>query len=258
MSIKELQESICRSLCSSVQLHQKSKDIYYVETPFMFNDGDLYTIYLRKINDLGVRISDFGNTLMRISYENDIDKFREGIRGKILEQIISEFELGEDNGSFYLDTSFQNIGENLFKFTQAITKIYDLIYLNKYRAEQTFYEDLKKTIVKIVPEEKITENYTNPDFQQGKDYEVDFKIEAKNDPIYLFGVPNKDKARLVTITLERFLREKISFDSLIVFRDVGDIPRKDLSRLLNACGDTISSLDAEEDLMRKLSKKIAS
>ena len=90
-----------------------------------------------------------------------------------------------------------------------------------------------------------------------KDYPIDFRIEGKNSPIYLFGIPNRDKARLTTITLERLLRVNADFDSLLIFSDQGSIPKQDLARLSNAGGEMIASLDAETDFSRKLLRKVS-
>lgn len=68
-------------------------------------------------------------------------------------------------------------------------------------------------------------------------------------------IPNKDKARLTTIILERLLREHADFDSLLIFSELETIPKKDLARLSNAGGEMIASLDATVDLSRKLLRK---
>lgn len=42
-----------------------------------------------------------GETLMHFSYDNDIDKFRDGTRKKIFDQILPEMDLNEDNGGIF-------------------------------------------------------------------------------------------------------------------------------------------------------------
>ena len=82
-------------------------------------------------------------------------------------------------------------------------------------------------------------------------------IEGKIAPLYVFGIPNRDKARLTTIVLERLLRAKADFESIMIFADQTQIPRADLSRLSNAGGEMIASLDAKDDLRRKLLRRVA-
>ena len=226
-----------------------------VETPFFFADGDPYQIYIREMPGGILRLTDMGHTLMHLSYENDIDKFREGTRGNLFHQIKSETFVEEDKGEFYIDTPYENLGYNLFRLGQALTKINDLTFLNRARAESTFYEDLQEQLKKIIPEEKIKKDYYYEEMENARDYPVDYKIEGKNAPLFVFGVPNRDKARLTTIILERLLRADAIFDSLLIFSDQSAMPRSDLARLSNAGGEMIASLDAEADFSRKLLRK---
>jgi hypothetical protein len=257
MDLEKLQKDICSILCADVQLVQRNGSLVMMQTPFSFADGDPYQIYLRELPSGQLRMSDKGHTLMHLSYENDIDKFREGTRGKIFEGILSELDLLESDGEFYLDFNPDQIGYALFRFGQAITKINDLTFLNRIRVESTFYEDLYEAITRTISEEKITKDYVYPDMDKGEDYPIDYRIEGKDMPLFLFGVPGRDKARLTTIVLERLLRENAQFESLIVFANQAEMPRADLARLTNVGGEMVSSLDAQQDLDRKLLRRVS-
>ncbi len=65
---------------------------------------------------------------MRLSYENDISKLREGTRGRIFQQILSEMILKEDNGEFFIDTPADKLGTGIFKFGQAVTRLHDITF----------------------------------------------------------------------------------------------------------------------------------
>ena len=60
-----------------------------LDAEFEFPDGDRYPIYLSEALG-GVRLSDRGDTLMRVSYDHDIDAFLSGIRGLLVEHILAE------------------------------------------------------------------------------------------------------------------------------------------------------------------------
>jgi hypothetical protein len=124
------------------------------------------------------------------------------------------------------------------------------------RSVVTFYEDLQEQLFNIVDEGKVTKDYYFDEMENATDYPIDFRIEGKYAPLFLFGIPNRDKARLTTIILERLLRAKADFDSLLIFSDQGSIPKQDLARLSNAGGEMIASLDAEADFSRKLLRKV--
>jgi hypothetical protein len=257
LDIQLIQDRLCSLMCAKINIRQKNGKLALIETPFFFSDGDPYQIYLKEMPGGAIRLTDMGHTMMHLSYENDIDKFREGTRGKLFDQIKAETLVSEDNGEFYIDTPVENLGFNIFRLGQALTKITDLTFLNRARAESTFYEDLKEQLFKIVGEERITRDYYYEGMDNAKDYPIDFKIEGKHSPLYIFGIPNRDKARLTTITLERLLRVKADFDSLLIFSDQGSLPKQDLARLSNAGGEMIASLDAETDFSRKLMRKVS-
>jgi len=256
LNVNKLQETLCLLMCAEVKIRYKNENLLSIETPFYFADGDPYQIYIKEMPGGIIRLTDMGHTMMHLSYENDIDKFREGTRGKIFEQIKAEAFVDEENGAFFIDTPMENLGSNIFRLGQALTKINDLTFLNRARAESTFYEDLQEQLFKIVGEEKVIKDYFFDEIENSRDYPIDYRIEGKHSPLFLFGIPNRDKARLTTIILERLLRTKADFDSLLIFSDQGSIPKQDLARLSNAGGEMIASLDAEADFSRKLLRRI--
>jgi len=244
-------------MCAEVNVRAKNSKLLAIDTPFFFADGDPYQLYIKEMPGGVIRLTDMGHTLMHLSYENDIDKFRDGTRGALLGQIKAETSVEEENGEFYIDTPLNNLGYNIFRLGQALTKINDLTFLNRARAESTFYEDLQEQLGKIVGEERIIKDYYYPELDNSRDYPIDFRIEGKHAPLFLFGIPNKDKARLTTIILERLLRANVDFESILIFADQGALPRPDLARLSNVGGEMIASLDAESDFSRKLLRKVA-
>ncbi len=256
LDLHKLEETLCSLMCAKVTIRPKSDKLLSVETPFFFADGDPYQIYIREMPGGILRLTDMGHTMMHLSYENNIDKFREGTRGKLFDQIKSETSVEEDDGEFYIESPLDDLGYNLFRFGQALTKINDLTFLNRARAESTFYEDFQKQLFKIVNEDLVQKEYYHMELENAKDYPIDYKIEGKYSPLFLFGIPNRDKARLTTIILERLLRANVDFDSLLVFSDQGSIPKQDLARLSNAGGEMIASLDAESDFSRKILRKV--
>lgn len=251
----QLKELLCKSLCTEVQVHERSDGRLLVETPFSFGDGDLYSIYLESLPTGGVRVTDAGHTLMQLSYTMDVDKLKDGTRDRIFQKVLAESGVRENEGEIFVDTSADQLGQRVVQFGQALTRIHDLTFLNRARTESTFYDDLHGALLKIVSPDKVKKDFIDP--AVGVEYPIDFRIEGKADPLFIFGIPNRDKARLATIILERYLRERVRFDSLVVFARQEEIPRLDLARLTNAAGEMVASLDAEDDLRRKVLKRAA-
>ncbi len=256
-NIAQLQKNLCNLMCSEIRIVSKNEKLLSVETPFYFPDGDPYQIYIKEMPGGIIRLTDMGHTIMHLSYENDVDKFREGTRGNIFNQILAETIIKEDGGEFYIDTPADNLAIAIFQLGQALTKINDLTFLNRARAESTFYEDLNESLFKIIPSEKIHRDYVYAEMANANDYPIDYFIQGIHAPLYVFGIPNKDKARLTTIVLEHLLRVTTNFDSLLIFANQEGMPRPDLARLSNTGGEMIASLDATDDFKRKLLRKVA-
>lgn len=255
--LQKLQESLCRAMCSEVRVLPKNKDVAIIRTPFTFPDGDPYQIYLKELPGGLLRVSDMGHTLNHLSYENDTSKFRKGTRGRLFDQIMAESMIAEMDGEFYVDTEPDSLAPAIFRLSHALIKLNDITFLNRARAESTFYEDLRENLLRVVPADKIQEDYVYDNMDNAGDYPIDYRVEGKHAPLFVFGVPNKDKARLATIVLERLKRANADFDSLLIFADQGSIPRQDLARLSNVGGEMIASLDARDDFERKLLRKVA-
>ena len=84
-----------------------------------------------------------------------------------------------------------------------------------------------------------------------------YRIEGRDDvPVFLYGVPDRE-ARLTTVMLSHFHRYALPFASILVFENRAEIPRLDLARLSNVGGETVASLEAGEDLDRKLRMRMA-
>ena len=230
MTDAEIQSLLCEKLCTDVTVRQHQSGALQIATPFMFADGDGYDIYLRQPQGGTFQLTDMGTTLMHLSYENEVDKLREGTRGKVFKRVLSEMGLQEQGGELLLNSSAEELGSTVVRFGQALTLVHDLSFLSRLRVESTFYEDLREKLERYVPAEKIHPDYIVENVPNGPDYPIDFYIEGAVRPLYLFGVPNRDKARLATIILQHLNAAKMLFESMIVFRNADEATGEILPR----------------------------
>lgn len=253
-----LEKQLCERLCASVSIHRRDDGVHMLDSPFTFPDGDRYPIYLSESRSGGVTLSDRGHTLMHISYEHDVDAFFDGPRASLREQIVRETGIEERDGAFAITASPHQVADALFALGQALTKIYDLTFLSRDRVVSTFYDDLKDMLFTMVDEDNIDADYIPIEIPDGTNYPVDYRLEGRDGiPVFLYGVPGRDKARLTTIMLSHFLLHELAFESVIVYADQQDIPRLDLARLTNVAGTAVSSLEATKDLQRKIKRLAA-
>ncbi len=257
IDLEALRKLLCERLCADIGVEERPDGEMMLRTRFEFPDGDRYPVYLAESGPGGLRLSDRGHTLMHISYEHDVDAFMDGTRGMLLERIMGESGLQWDGGAFCLDTPPERLPEAIFAFGQALTRVYDLTLLSRSNVGSTFYDDLADLLFSLVDETKIERDY-QPEVPNADDYPVDYRIAGKDDvPLFLYGVPNRDKARLTTIMLLHFHRHDLRFESILVFEDQAKIPRRDLARLSDVGGDMISSLASRDDFNRKVLQRVA-
>lgn len=257
LDIDALRHLLCQRLCEDVRVETRPDGELMLRTHFRFPDGDGYPFHLSESPAGGLRLSDQGHTLMHISYEHDVDSFLTGTRMALLERIVGESSLHYESGTFSAITSVERLPEAIFSFGQALTRIFDLTLLSRSNVGSTFYDDLADSLTSLVDESKIERDY-RPNVPNAEAYPVDYRIEGKGGtPLFVYGVPNRDKARLTTIMLGYFHRHQIVFESVIVFENQTEIPRVDLARLSDVGGDMISSLESTEDLNRKLLRRVA-
>lgn len=255
IDVDVLQKTLCHAMCGEVCVREKTPEILVIDTPFTFPDGDQYQLYIKVMPGGLLGLTDMGHTLMHLGYEHDIDKFREGTRGALYEKIKSETSVGDHDVYLCIDSTSEQLAADIFRLGQAITSISDLTFLKRSRIESTFYEDLRESLFRVVPAEKVKKDYLYEGMDNASDYPIDYWIEGREAPVFLFGIPSRDKAKTVTIILEHWLRANAAFESILVFSDQSSLPRADLARLTNVSDTMISSLDAESNFRRKLEKK---
>ena len=257
LNTEALRDLLCARLCEDVGVIARPDGELMLRTHFTFPDGDGYPFHLAEAPSGGLRLSDHGHTLMHISYEHDIDALLTGTRGMLLDRIVGESGLSYEEGVFAVETSAEQLPEAIFNFGQALTRIYDLTLFSRSNVGSTFYDDLADYLMDFVDSSKLEKDYL-PQVLNAVAYPVDYRIEGKSGiPLFLYGVPNRDKARLTTIMLGHFHRQQLDFESIIVFENQAEIPRADLARLSDVCGDMISSLESITDLSRKLLRRVA-
>ena len=257
INVEASKDLLCQRLCEDIVVECRPDGDLMLRTHFRFPDGDGFPIHISPAPSGGIRLSDRGHTLMHISYDHDVDAFLDGTRGALLERIVAESGLQQQQGTFCMDTTPEQLPMALFQLGQALTRIYDLTFLSRSNVGSTFYDDLADCLGNLVDESKVDRDY-KPDVPNAKAYIVDYRIEGRDDlPLFLYGVPNRDKARLTTIMLSHLQRHGLTFESMIVFENQMEIPRMDLARLTDVGGEMISSLDAYGDLSRKLRRRVA-
>jgi hypothetical protein len=127
MDLNLLKKNLCESFCRDIAVKQLSDHTVLMSLPTTDRDGDGFSVYLQETTP-GFRLSDGGNTLMRLSYDADIKMLLKGTRKSVFDLILSESGVYEEDGEIYKDIAPQQLIPELFNITKAMTRVSDLSF----------------------------------------------------------------------------------------------------------------------------------
>lgn len=253
MKINEVKQLLCSSFCRDIGF-KETKYGAIVSLPVYDMDGDAFSIYLSEITG-GWRLSDGANTVMRLSYENDLDSLFKGSRLDLFNNYVAEANAEYDDGELVLQIPADQLIAGLFEFTRLLSRVSDLALLKQHRVASTFKDQLRDAIFSLIPNDKIHENYRVPGLPNADDYVIDYMIDAET-PLFLFGASNKDSVRLSIITMQYLEKHDINFNSLVILEDSSKLPTQDLNRLMIAANDIIPNLHELQAIDRKIKHRL--
>lgn len=231
-------EHINSSFNGKLKTKEKRRGITQLYLPVYHEDGDMVDLFIRKNEDGTFTLSDYGMTIMRLSYEYEIDTEN---KERIFNGMLSEHELSENEGSIEMSATSETIYQDIMHFTHALAKIGSMRYFKREVIESLFYEQIDEYILTELQSYHPKKDVTPI---KGKDeYQADYEIRPNGTPHYLFAVKGTSKARLATISCLEFMRNKLSYRSVVVHEAFENLPKKDQLRLTNACDKQFTSLD---------------
>jgi hypothetical protein len=224
-----------------VAFRERRPGVVQVLAPLFHEDGDMIDIFLDEPGDGSqrIRVGDHGLTLMRLSFNFDVDTEN---KQRIFNRILSENRIQEQEGRLYIEAEPEQLYPAILQFAQTVAKISSMQYYRREVIQSLFYELLEEFI-----EEKLGEYNPRPravPIPDHDEYEVDFQFDIGPRPLFLFGVKDNAKARLATISCLEFLRRNIPFKSVMVHEDFESaISKKDRLRITSASDKQFTSLD---------------
>ena len=236
--MNEILDHINQGFNNRVRFREKRPGIFQLFLPVYHEDGDMIDIFVEKSENGKILLSDYGMTMMRLSYTYEIDTPN---KETILQKILSENRLCENNGNLTFVTKPDSLYSDILHVTQVFMKIGSMRYFKREVIESLFYEMLDEFIFKELSEFKP--RATILPIPDRDDLEADYEFTPNGHPVYLFGVKDVSKARLSAISCLEYQKANINFRSLIVHDDFEKLPKKDRSRLTNACDKQFTTLD---------------
>jgi len=104
-----------------------------------------------------------------------------------------------------------------------------------------FYEDLEVFVFDKLSMFQPRQNVVPlPDYPV---LEVDYVLEAKNKPFFLYGVGSQDRAKTAAIALLEFQKASLAFMGVIVYESMESMPKKAATYLTKNADKQFTSLD---------------
>lgn len=239
MTNNEILDSIRTEFHNRVTFSQKRSGLYQLVAPFYHEDGDMYDLFIEdRDSDDSVFVTDKGLTLMRLSYSYELDTPN---KERIYRQILRQNDVQEDDGELFTRAPKDRLYEAILRFTKTVTAITNMSLYRRDVIRSLFYEMLAEYVTvdlaRFQPETAFLP------LDQRDDLEVDFRIPATQRPLFLFGVKDGAKARLVTISCLEFLRNNVPFRSVVVHENFEALSAKDRRIITNVVDKQFTDFD---------------
>ncbi|MBI3524526.1 MAG: DUF1828 domain-containing protein [Betaproteobacteria bacterium] len=226
-----------------VGLREKRPGIMKLVAPLFHEDGDMVDIFLEARGD-GVRVSDHGLSLMRLSYQYDIDTQN---KEKIYRQILGENRVQEDGGNLFIDVSAAELYPAVLHFGQTVAKVCNMGLYRREVIANLFYETVDEFVMSGM--QRFHPKQTMLPLPGREELEVDYAFETGRVPAYLFAAKEKDSAklRLIVIACLEFQKANLPFRSLVVHQDFDALTKKDVKLVTSAVDKQFVSMDDFRD-----------
>lgn len=239
MNAQQITETLGAQFNGNVRLVEKRPGVLQIYAPLYHEDGDMLDIFVTK-TDGHMRLSDFGLTVMRLSYTFDLDtdnKIR--IFNELLTQ--NQVEFDETAGAIYLDTTPDNLCVSLLHFAQVVGKVARLDVLKREVISGLFFEMvdefITRELLQFQPRPRVLP------LAGREELEVPWAFDIRPAPVYLFPVRNSSQIRMATISLLQFQRERLQFKGHVVHDDFDNITPKDRKLITSAADKQFISLE---------------
>ncbi|HLD18830.1 MAG TPA: DUF1828 domain-containing protein [Candidatus Nanoarchaeia archaeon] len=242
--LKQFKEKVCEQ----IYLETKGVSKFFVNTPFTFEDGDGFTIFLYYDNKKKKWIlSDEGHTFMHLSYFMNDEDMTSGTRQAIIENNKKMFGISENDGELFLEIEENNFGDALYSFIQSLMKIADITYLSRERAKSTFLEDFRTSISAFAEKNSIIPKFDYYIAQdKAKKYNIDCFIEFKGKSVFIFAIDTENKAMQSMLNILILEKMNVKFHSVGVYEDQTELTKKTIAKSSDVFEKQISSLDNME------------
>lgn len=236
-----------------LQISATRPGVFQVHLPFFHEDGDPVEVFVKLLNDGTLQVTDYGFTVMRLSYTYDLDTDN---KTKVFKRILSENQLKEKDGEIFLKVQDGDLYPTLMALISGIMKVGSMKYFKKEVIQSLFYESVENFVLNRLSSFKPMKNFYP--IQKNQVIDVDYVIESSDIPFYIFAVRGTAQAKTTTIKCLMLEREKIPFNSIVIHENMDSLTNKDRSYLTDVVDKQFSSFQSfEQNSIDYFNRKIS-
>lgn len=142
MNVEQISEEYLKWVKDSNKF-SKHKDVIEINTPSVDSFGDNISLILKPEGDK-IRISDDAYVVWNLEAHGLNVTRNKSSRNNLLKSILTyeSVSLNTDTNEIYKVSSMNNIGQSIHEMIQSISKVSDLMYLNKSNVKSVFNDDV--------------------------------------------------------------------------------------------------------------------
>lgn len=259
MSLSQIEADLKAQVSRSVCIGKDERGQHYIDTPFTFDDGDEPVIALVP-NGKGWVLSDFGNTLLRMSYRLNEDEYDSPDTQRKLDAAIAMAQITKQGGSLTRALPEGEYAYALFEFAHALMRIDEisspvnqpqpaiepaLVPAGASSYRPPFKDEVKEFVSQVLPPDRLEFDWYDPLRDSNKEYVVDCRINGMASPLFLHAPENKTNTLDTTITIYRLRELEVPGEHVAIFRAQGRIGKPAKSKLHAVCDTAFDSLETQ-------------
>jgi len=223
----DLANMIRDRIATDIHVEGMGENRLVIYMPFVFDDGDQFSIFATKDSDNRWLLSDEGDVWKRVS-ELGFDPTKES-NVERLGKLAGFYGVTDDDGSLVIRTADESLVRSLFTLTQTCLEASWLVKTPKAakRSErEDFSARLNKIILTAIPDADVEYNWHSPEHDPNGLYAADVRIPGRDKQLLLFGVPNQPSCMRATISCQHYRLAGLDFDGVAIYDHEEDLPRR--------------------------------
>ncbi len=241
--IEEINGKLNEAMKTAIALKQEGKNTYRLLTPFVFEDGDGFVAFIETTNGR-IRFTDYGNTLMHVSYDVDINS---ETRKKILDSVLATHDLTYNEGEIVAESNIEEVGLVFWDFIQGLIRISDISLWKFERASSLFFEEFEEFMEsRIKPKvPALLKNWHEPAIDESSLYEIPWLCRNGGKPLFVFPIQSTVQCDQAVKSCLKYEGGGYKFNSFAVYAEIEKINTKSINQLMDLGAQSVSSFDSQ-------------